>query len=132
MTSTTVINAVSVGSGANPPFTNASQTSLQTGTTAFCVSAKLTNGAAAGNLNECIKLYIVSSPFNEGSAVMTLNNELAKDATIIEVKPASAPNLSRITSTALLPRLGDYVYVWAEEGTLRTPATLSAVLYEIN
>jgi len=132
MTTTTIINGVTVGSGATTTqgFTNVTKTALQAGTTAYNVAIQLTNGALAGNLNESIRVYTTTSPYSY-TAALAAADTLSRQSVITECRPHKDPSGVITYSSPLLPRLGGYNYTWVEEGTLRIAATLTVDLCEV-
>jgi hypothetical protein len=128
MTITVTQNAVTVGAvsatGQSP-----SKTTLQTGTTAFSFSARLTTGNSPLKTPDGVKLYYASCPYDITAAAAV--TELARNAESLTIYANAEANKSFVSTSELSVNVGGYVYAWLEWGKQDANATVTVSLVEL-
>lgn len=128
MTITVTQNAVTVGAvsatGQSP-----SKTTLQTGTTAFAFSARLTTGNSPLKTPDGVKLYYASCPYDITAAAAV--TELARNAESLTIYANAEANKSFVSTSELSVNVGGYVYAWLEWGKQDANATVTVSLVEL-
>jgi len=128
MTITVTQNAVTVGAvsatGQSP-----SKTTLQTGTTAFSFSARLTTGNSPLKTPDGVKLYYASCPYDITAAAAV--TELARNAESLTIYANAEANKSFVSTSELSVNVGSYVYAWLEWGKQDANATVTVSLVEL-
>lgn len=128
MTITVTQNAVTVGAvsatGQSP-----SKTTLQTGTTAFSFSARLTTGNSPLKTPDGVKLYYASCPYDITAAAAV--TELARNAESLTIYANAEANKSFVSTSELSVNVGGYVYAWLEWGKQDANATVTVSLIEL-
>lgn len=128
MTTTTLSSSQSLTAGYGIAPSTAASVTLNAGTTAYCITLKLTNGACSGDPGKPLRVYIASTAI----ATSVPTTELRKESAVLDVQPHMTPGASTIQASPLLARKGDVVHVWYEVPNWAATCTLTAVCYEIN
>ena len=131
MTPTTLINGQSVGTGANigNNILSQAQTAFQASTTAFVITAKLTNGNGPVDPGQQIRIWYTSTQHTvtAGNAPTQLN----KTARYVDVKPNPGANAVTINDSALEPITGANLNLWCDVATYPLAGTLTVILVEL-
>jgi len=135
MTTTAVLSGQSIGTSTNVgnDLTFAASTmkvTIQTTTTTFVVSAKLTNGAGSYNLGSRPVVWYASSPF---SVVYTAAPALFRNggARYLEMVPSTQSGLAVAKTSSLETVNGSYIYVWCDVPTVSVAQTLDISVVEL-
>lgn len=135
MTTTVILNAQSIGTGANAgsdlTFSTAGmKVTKQTATTAFSISARLTNGAGAYSLSNRPVIRYTSSPF---SVAYTAAPKLFRNngSRYLEMVPGCEGNLAVARTSEIETVNGDYIYIWVDCPTVAVAQTLDVTLFEL-
>lgn len=132
MTTTAIINGVSVGTGSSiGQFLNPVKTTLQAATTTVKLSAQLTLGAAAGaNASSRVRIWQAVSPISYSTALLGAQS-LFQGAIYTALRlDALATNVIEMPSDLLVTAAG-YHYCWIEMPTLVVAATIIVNLQEL-
>jgi hypothetical protein len=134
MTTTTIINAQSIGTGANVgEGLFAGKTTLQAATTSFILSARITNGASNYQKTQSVEIYYSTSPFNSTAANGPVN--LAQTAHILSVRPSQLSSGVAIKDSVLeMSTAGGAtgaIYYWCSVPNVLVAQTLDLVLVEM-
>lgn len=128
MTTTTLSSSQALTAGYGIAPATASSVALQTTSVSYCISIKLINGAARGDQQKPLRVYVCSSAYSSSAPA----EELRQEAAVFEVVCNPNPSGTTIQATPLLVRKGDTVYVWYEVPNWAAAGTVNAVCYEIN
>lgn len=125
MTTTTLINAVSVGATA----TEASNITLRTfsaTSAAFCLQASLTAGTAMSDS----KVTIHYAPVADSLSTDLSGVKKARPASFTFEASARIPMQEQLFTTDIEACRGRYLLIWVEEPLLAAPATLTVKVVE--
>lgn len=133
MTTTTVLNAQSFGTGANKGngLFGASPTTFQATTTAFLVCAEVTAGAGPtySGAKQDVRVYYTSS-CRSLTAAQALAR-LGQTVRYVDLRVPDTGGVVQIKDSTLEPVTGQYFYFWVDAPSLLTAATLSVFLVEL-
>lgn len=135
MTTTVILTGQSIGTGSNAgadlTFATAGmKVTKQAATTAFVISAVLTNGAAAYNLAARPVIRYASSPF---SVVYTAAPALFRNggSRYLELVPAIGAGGAVSRSSEIETVNGSYIYIWVDVPTVSVAQTLDLSIVEL-
>ena len=135
MTTTAVLASQSLGTSTNVggdlTFATAGmKITRQTATTAFVVSAKLTNGAGAYSLSDRPVIRYASSPF---SVTYTAAPAMFRNggSRYLELVPAIGAGGIVSRSSEIETVNGDYIYLWVDSPTVSVAWTLALSVLEL-
>lgn len=130
MTTTTLINAQSIGTGAN--IGNrlfGAKLTAQTTSTAFLLSARLTEGAGPTE-PAIVRVWYTSASFNISAANGPAQlNQTARYLDLNLSDPTGGQVIIR--DGTLEPLTGQYIHVWVDAPRLGTAATLDVNVVEV-
>ena len=133
MTTTLITNAQSFGTSTNIGNDKfVTKTTLQTGTTAFLVSARATNAStgAAGNKGKRVMVWYTSTSWTYSANASGID-ALRKTARFVSVPLGAGTSEVVVEDSSLEPVTGASVFVWVEAPTLDVAATLDINLVEL-
>lgn len=133
MTTTTIINAQSVGTGSNVgDFVSPVKVALDTNTTAALISVSVTLGNVAANTSSRLKVWCAVSPVNYATAAAGAY-ALKSGAQWVEMNldPKSIPTLTLERASMVDITASGYHYCWIESPTLPVAATVTVRLQEL-
>lgn len=135
MTTTVILSSQSIGTGSNAggdlTFATAGmKTTKQTTTTAFSISARLTNGAGSYSLSNRPVIRYTSSPFSVAytAAPLLFRNGGSR---YLELVPGCEGNLAVSRTSDIETVNGDYIYIWVDAPTVTVAQTLDITLFEL-
>lgn len=134
MTTTQILNAQSVGTSTNKgsdlTFATAGmKLTIQTGTSAYKIIARLTNGAASYDRANRPTIRYVSSPFSDTyTAAPSLYRQSAR---YLELIPADGASLPSTRATDVETVSGQYIYMWVDVPAVTVPQTLDLYVVEL-
>jgi hypothetical protein len=129
MTSTVSINGQSIGTGSNKGEGLFPQkVTLATGTTAFVLNARITNGAD-NYANKSLRVMYTTSPYSITAAQAVA--QLKRTARFLDVE--FDPNGSGVVikDSSFEPVTGAFLYFWCNIPILATAATLDVTATEL-
>ena len=130
MTTTTLINAQSIGTGSNigNRLFGAKLTAATT-TTAYLISARLTDGAGPTDPGQ-VRIWHTSASFNISAANGPAQlNQTARYLDLNLTEPTGGQIIVR--DGTLEPLTGQYIHVWVDAPRLTTAATLDVNVVEV-
>jgi hypothetical protein len=130
MTTTTVINAQSIGTSTNVGTNKFPQkTTAQQSSDRFFVEVSLTNGAAPANRTSKLFVRYASSSIDMTAAQAMV--ALGQASSVIVLTPADIAGGTVIVGSLLEPLSGAYVYIWVDSiPTQAVAQTLTVKLIE--
>ena len=134
MTSTAVLSAQSIGTGANKGndltfSASAMKVTIQTGTTAFCVAGELTNGSASYDQANRPTIRYATSPFSYAYDAAPPN--LRTTARYLEMIPKQSAGGIAARNSDLEVVKGSYIYVWVDVPGVAVAQTLTINVVEL-
>ena len=131
MTTTTILSAVSFGTGSNTGnFFNPVKTTLQSATTAVLIAVQLTRGRGNVQLNNRIIVRHAVSPTSYSTAAIGAQ-VLQLAGNYVELPFLTSTDLSLERSSDVLVTAAGYHYCWVEAPNLTEAATITVKLQEI-
>lgn len=130
MTTTALISGQSIGTGSNMgtgilPI----KLTLQTTTTAFVICGRMTNGAAAYNQREELRIWYTTSSFSITAAQAIL--QLNKTARYVDLRKSSLNAGVVIQDSSLEPVTGASLYIWCDVPNSTVAQTLDVNAVEL-
>lgn len=130
MTVTASIGSQSIGTGSNVGNDKfAQKVTCASGTTAFLIEAKVTNGASAYDPSLRPMIWYASSSFSVTAAAAV--DLLRNAARYLEVIPSPNGSVARIRATELETIRGGYIYIWCDIPTVTVAQTLDVDVVEL-
>ncbi len=131
MTTTTVTNAQSIGTSTNIGDDKfVTKTAIQTGTTAFVITPRVTNEANS-NAGLVLRVWYTSSSYSLTASAALASAALRQTAHYVDLRLNSDNSGVAINDSCLEPVTGGYIYTWCSIPTLILAATLDVNLTEL-
>lgn len=133
MTTTLVTNAQSIGTSTNIGEDKfVTKTTLQTGTTAFIVCGRVTNGStgACGNQGLTLRIWYTTASFTYSANAAGID-ALRQTARFVDIPLRNGTSKVALKDSSLEPVTGASVFVWCEVPTLTVAASLDINLVEV-
>lgn len=125
MTTSNAISSQSIGTSTNIGVDKFPQKiTLATGTTAFAVEARVTNGASFYAENAIRVWFAVSSFSVTAAAAVEL---LRASAMYLDILPSKFGSIARSRQSLFCPAAGAYLYLWCD-----IPSTVVAQTLDVN
>lgn len=130
MTTTDLLTAQSVGTGANHGTAlYAAQLALQAATAGLIVTAQLTAGTGAQpDAKQRIRVWFATSPFNVSTFIAS---QFETDAKFFEVNTPVGSAQIKVATSEFVINQGGYLYWWVEAPVLPVAGSLNLKCVEI-
>lgn len=131
MTTTTAINAQSIGTSTNKGEGLFSQKiTAQSDTSGYFVSPEITNGATGDyDSKQVVRIWFSSSAYSYTAANAV--SSLKQDASYVDVRPGRHAADITANNSFLSVLAGAYIYLWCDIPTVTTAQTLTVKVTEI-
>lgn len=130
MTTTTVINAQSIGTGSNVGVpVHASKLTCEALTTAYVINAQLTNGAARYSRSNEVRIWYASSPYNMTASQAA--DRCKQSARYLKIFGREDPSSITVQDTEVEVLSGQFLYIWLEVANQPAAQTISVIVTQL-